>query len=138
MEISEVPQDMPDYQGRNNVRRLVYATDRQGRYTGVTSVGWDPEHIALKQAWEEVAGTLAETAEQVRQGRLSPLAWFMRKHLMDVPLLARYAGKWQWQVRRHLRPAVFRRLSPQTLQRYADVFQVTAAELQSFDGERTS
>lgn len=135
MEISEVPQDLPDYEGRNNVRRLVYATDQQGRYTGVTSVGWQPEHIVLKQAWEEVAGALEETREQIRQGKLSPLAWFMRKNLMDISLLARYAGKWQWQVRRHLKPAGFKKLGTRMLQRYAGIFNITVAELQSFDGE---
>ena len=135
MEISEVPQDQPDYPGRNNARRLVYATDKEGKYTGVTSVGWQPEHIVLKQAWEEVAEALEHTREQIRQGKLSPLAWFMQKNLMDVALLGRYAGKWQWQVRRHLKPSVFKKLSPRMLERYARVFNITAAELQSFDGE---
>jgi hypothetical protein len=139
MDINEVPQDQADYQGRDQVRRLMYATDKEGKYTGVNSVGWDPEHVALKQAWEDVNDTLAETREQIKQGELSPLAWFMQKQLMDVSLLARYAGKWQWQVRRHLRPAGFKKLDARMLQRYAAIFNITPEELQLFgSGDNSS
>jgi len=53
----------------------------------------------------------------------------MMKKLMDVPLLAQYVGKWQWQVKRHLKPSVFRKLNDPMLQKYADVFGITVQEL---------
>jgi len=51
---------------------------------------------------------------------------------MDVALLAKYAGKWQWQVRRHMKPEVFAKLSPDLLQRYAGIFNITAEELKNY------
>jgi hypothetical protein len=48
----------------------------------------------------------------------------MARCQMDVSLLASYVGLARWRVRRHLRPAVFSRLKPALLARYADIFAV--------------
>ena len=136
MDINEVPQDPMQYKGRETVNKVMYAVDKDGKYTSVTSAGWMPEHIAMKQAWEEADAILSEIREKVYAGKLSPLAYFMQKNLMDVALLANYMGKWQWQVRRHLRPGVFRKLNDDTLQRYAAVLNTTVAALKSFDSRQ--
>lgn len=133
MDINEVPQDPMQYKGRETINKLMYAVDKDGKYTGVTSAGWMPEHIAMRQAWEEVDAGLAEIKAQVHAGKLSPLAYFMHKNMMDVPLLASYVGKWQWQVRRHLKPAGFNKLSDGMLQRYASVLNTTTEALNFFD-----
>lgn len=133
MDINEVPQDPMQYKGRETINKVMYAVDKDGKYTSVTSAGWMPEHIAMKQAWEEVDASLSEIREKVYAGKLSPLAYFMQKNLMDVALLANYMGKWQWQVRRHLKPGGFKKLSDDTLQRYASVLNTTIAALKSFD-----
>ncbi len=136
MDISEVPQDPMQYKGRETIHKLMYAVDKDGKYTGVTSAGWMPEHIAMKQAWEEVDANLSEIREKIFAGKLSPLAYFMHKNLMDVALLASYTGKWQWQVRRHLKPGGFKRLSDDMLQRYASVLNTTVEALKSFDSRQ--
>lgn len=136
MNIEEVPQDASDFKARNGVRKLVYATDPNGAYTGVVSSGWDAEHAAMKGAWEEADEVLAETAEMVRSGKLSPIAYFMQKTLMDAPLLAKYVGCWTWQVKRHCKPSVFNRLRPEMLQRYAAVFEIPVSALTNFDQEQ--
>lgn len=132
MNIDEVPQDGLDYKGRSELRKLMYATGKDGKYTGVGSVGWDAENAATRQAWDEVEETLKETEEAVRAGKLSPIAFFMQKMLMDVPLLASYTGKWQWTIRRHLKPKVFAGLSNESLAVYAKVFNITVDELKHF------
>jgi hypothetical protein len=52
---------------------------------------------------------------------------------MDLPILASYVGIWKWRVKRHFRPAVFNNLNNKTLQKYADVFEVTIEELKRTD-----
>lgn len=136
MKVNEVPQDPKNFKQAEKMRKLMYAVDNDGKYTGVNSAGWEAENAATKQAWDAVDEELASTEASVRAGNLSPVAYFMQKTLMDLPLLARYMGKWQWQVRRHMKPSVFKKLSPALLKAYAYVFNISVAELTSF-GVRT-
>ena len=132
MDINEVPQDSLEYKDRDKLKKLVYAVGKDGKYTGVGSAGWEAENIATQQAWEAIEEELQQTEQEIRDGRLSPIAYFMKKKLMDLPLLASYAGKWQWQVKRHMKPGVFHKLSPAILQKYADIFGITREELINF------
>jgi len=132
MDINEVPQDALEYKDRDKVRKLVYAVGKDGKYTGVESVGWEPENVAMHQAWEAIEEELAKTEQLVRAGELSPVAYFMQQKLMDLPLLAKYVGKWQWQVKRHFKPEIFAGLSPAMLQKYAATFGITVEELTKF------
>lgn len=132
MDINEVPQDSLDYKDRDKLKKLVYAVGKDGKYTGVGSAGWEAENFATRQAWEAIEEELAATEQKVKAGELSPVAYFMQKKLMDVALLASYTGKWQWQVKRHMKPLVFQGLSEAMLQKYADVFGITVQELVNF------
>lgn len=132
MKVNEVPQDPKNFKQGEKIRKLMYATDKDGKYTGVNSAGWEAENFALRQAWDEVETTLAETEEKVKAGELSPIAWYMQKMLMDITLLSKYVGKWEWQVKRHMKPSVFKSLKPETLQKYASVFNITVDELTGF------
>ena len=132
MKVNEVPQDPKNFKQGEKIRKLMYATDKDGKYTGVNSAGWEAENFALRQAWDEVETTLAETEEKVKAGELSPIAWYMQKMLMDITLLSKYVGKWEWQVKRHMKPSVFKSLKPETLQKYASVFNSTVDELTGF------
>ena len=132
MQLTEVPQDGLNFKERDKLRKLMYAVDKDGQYTGVASVGWEAENAATTGAWDEVDEVLRETEAAVRAGKLSPIAYFMQKSLMDVALLARYVGKWQWIVRRHLKPAGFAKLSETTLAKYAGVFNISVEALKAF------
>jgi hypothetical protein len=50
---------------------------------------------------------------------------------MDISLLSDYTGFWQWQIKRHLKPDVFKNLSDKKLQRYAEVFNVSVDDLKN-------
>lgn len=132
MNVNEVPQDPRDTKHDGRIKKLVYAVDKDGRYTGVNSEGWEPENIALKNAWDDIDEALAETEAKVRAGELSPIAYFMQKNLMDLSLLASYVGKWKWQVKRHLKPLVFNKLDKDMIAAYARIFNITADELITF------
>lgn len=132
MKVNEVPQDPKNFKGGNVGTKLVYAVDKDGKYTGVNSAGWDAENTATRQAWDEIDEQLAATEAKVKAGQLSPVAYYMHKCLMDIGLLAQYMGKWQWQVKRHMKPAVFAKLNSKTIEKYAAVFNITVNELLSF------
>lgn len=132
MKTNEVPQDKRDFKEGDKIHKLMYAVDNDGKYTGITSAGWEAENIATKQAWDAVDEELAETADKVKKGELSPIAYYMQKNLMEVALLASYVGKWQWQVKRHFKPSVFNKLSADVLAKYAAVFNISVDELKSF------
>lgn len=132
MNVNEVPQDPKNFKGAEQMKKLMYATDKDGKYTGVVSSGWEAENEATKQAWDDVDETLAKVEAQVKAGELSPIAYFMQKSLMELPLLAKYVGKWQWQVKRHFKPSVFNKMDASLLQKYADVFSITVEELRNF------
>lgn len=132
MNVNEVPQDPKNFKGAEQMKKLMYATDKDGKYTGVVSSGWEAENEATKQAWDDVDETLADVEAQVKAGAVSPIAYYMQKNLMELALLAKYVGKWQWQVKKHFKPSVFNNMDASLLKKYADVFSITVEELKNF------
>jgi hypothetical protein len=126
MRIKDVPQD----DGLNKgMSEITYAVDENGRYAGVRSLGWEPKNIVNAQAWEVITDDLMDIIRMVRAGKRSPIAYHMAKRLMTIGLLASYVRLPRWRVKRHLKPSVFGRLKPEILQRYADIFGLTLAEI---------
>ena len=115
---------------------ISYAIDDDGSYVLTPSVGWKPANIANKQAWELISKQVADVLERIQAQELSPLAYYMVKNQMDTNLLAEYVRLPRWRVRRHLKPAVFRRLKNSILERYAKIFGVSAEQL--FDVPKSS
>lgn len=134
MKKNEVPQDDEAiYQQKFGDGLLKYATDEQNEYVTVQSVGWEPEIVALKQAWELVEEKVEMARQAVKNNQKSPIYYFMEKKLMDTGILAGYMGLWRWQVARHFKPGVFARLKPSTLEKYAKVFDIDLKQLTDFD-----
>ncbi len=131
MHINEAPNDKADYRGKGDIRKKLYVTLDDGSYTSVMSQGWAVENFATKQAWNVIEEEMEAIRRQVIQGKLSPIAFYMHKSLMELPILARYMGLWKWQVKRHLKPTVFKKLKPEILQRYAGVFDISVDALKS-------
>lgn len=129
MKKDEIPQD-PGALGKVT-KELCYATDADGKYVAGQSTGWEVKSGALDVAWGDIQKRIAAAKEKVLKGEASPLLFFMEYRLMDTAILAGYAGFWQWQVKRHLKPAVFNKLSTQKLQKYADAFNVKVGDLKT-------
>lgn len=123
---NDVPQDKELF---GDQREVCYALDENGRYVLAESSGWDPANIANNQAWEAISLEIADIISRIRKGDLSPLAYHMVANQMDEKLLAEYAGLFRWQVRRHLRPGPFSRISQKLRERYASLFSITSDEL---------
>lgn len=134
MNIHEVPQDKKEFKdGDKAPKKVMYVTQADGSYTQTQSAGWEAENLALEQAWDEISRQEEEQKENVRKGISSPIAYYMVKHRMDLPILASYAGKWQWQVKRHLKPNVFKKLDDKMLSKYASIFNISVEELKNVD-----
>ena len=128
MKKSEVPQDKSNLESAN-FKELCYAVDENGNYTTAHSTGWDPKTIALDNAIDTIKARVAEAKQRVIQNKTSPIEYYMELHKMDVQILASYVGIWKWRVKRHFKPSVFKKLSSKTLQRYADVFEISVDQL---------
>ena len=128
MRRKDVPQDEDLFGGWKEVS---YAVDDDGRYVLVQSAGWEPANIANHMAWESIEAEVGAVLAKVRAGLLSPLAYHMARYQMDPGMLAAYAGLFRWQVRRHMKPAPFRRISPALADRYTALFRISRQELMS-------
>jgi hypothetical protein len=131
MNVDEVPQE-------GNVThdghcKGVYARSKEGHLGLVASRGWEAEEIVTRQAVEMFDVLTATARERVRSGQASPLEYHMYRARMDIPLLAQVSGVWQWRVRRHLRPEIFRQLPQKLRVRYAEALGLTPAQLDAVD-----
>jgi len=129
MKKDEVPQDLGPL--GKITKEVCYATDSLGNYVAALSSGWDVKNNALDVAWGDIAKRIASAKEKVLNNEASPLLFFMEYRLMDIGILAGYTGFWQWQIKRHLKPAVFNKLSGKQLQKYAEAFNINPEDLKS-------
>lgn len=129
MKKEDVPQDLGAL--GKITKEVCYATDESGKYTTQLSNGWDVKNTALDIAWQDIEGRIALAKQKVLSKEASPILFFMEKSLMDIEILAGYTGFWQWQIKRHLKNDVFAQLSNKKLQKYAEAFNVTIANLKT-------
>lgn len=130
MQKKDVPQDKSNLSSKN-MKELCYAVNEDGEYTTELSSGWEPKSIALSNTIEEIEQRIANAKQRVKNGLTSPVEYYMEVHKMDIPILASYVGMWQWRVKRHFKPKVFKKLSHKTLQKYATIFDVSVEQLKN-------
>jgi hypothetical protein len=129
METKLVPQDpSPTYEGQ---RKLLYAVDEKGEYTGVQSAGWEPETFATLTAVAELDRLRNEAWARASSGQTSALEFHMFDRRMELDTLAATTGIWKWRIRRHFDVRRFARLPQRVLARYADAMGITVERLRS-------
>ncbi len=133
MKLSEVPQD--EIKTLQGVKKALYALDDQGNYTRATTSGWEAEEIVLHQVIDDFEEKAVQAASRVRNNETSPIEYFMCRKWMDTLTLAQAMGLYHWQVKRHLKPAVFRKLDDKTLSEYARIFGISVDALKHFPEE---
>ncbi len=127
MKTDQVPQDnIASYGGH---KKVVYAVDEAGHYQSVQSSGWDVEGFATQMALDDLAEQLQARYQEVKEGKVSPLAYHMIHARLDLPALKQMTGFWGWQIRRHLKPKHFQQLNEKTLACYSQVLGISVAEL---------
>jgi hypothetical protein len=124
-----VPQDdSPTYGG---LRKLLYAVDEQGQYTGVPSSGWEAESFATELAVAELQRLTLEAWQRASRGEASPLEYHMYRRRMDLDTLVMVTGFWRWRVRRHCRARGYAGVSMRVMARYAEALGITVDALRS-------
>ena len=103
--------------------------DESGNYTTSLSKGWEIKVKALNVAWDDIREKTEEALSMVKNGEASPIKYYMELHIMDIGIVASYTGFWKWQVKRHLKPGIFKKLSEKKLKKYADLFEIKLEEL---------
>jgi len=128
MKKDAVPQEIAVTYGGQ--RKLLYAVDERGEYGGVHSAGWEVETTATLAAVTELNRLRDDAWQRARAGETSALEYHMYRRRMEPATLAAATGLWRWRIRRHFNPARFSRLAPRLLRRYAQVLDLSPAELQ--------
>lgn len=100
-----------------------------GIFELVAGDGWQPVNDVNRQAWREIEKKVDLARRKVAAGRFSCLYYHMVANQMNVFLLARYTGQRPWTVFSHLLPFFFQRLSVEQVQKYADLFHLSPADL---------
>lgn len=132
MKKSELPQDGGALD-KSNYKELCYVTDKDGNYVTGKSSGWKPKKIALDNAIEEINDRIKQAKQQVLEGKISPIVYYMELNKMDVSILSSYVGMWTWRVKRHFKVNVFSKLSERILLKYATVFSISIEELKDIE-----
>ena len=129
MKKEDIPQD-PSALGRIT-KEVCYAVDASGNYVTELSNGWEVKASALDITWKDIEANTEKARQKVLNREASPLLYFMELRIMDMATLAAYSGFWKWQVKRHMKPAVFDTPSEKKLQKYADAFDVSVDQLKT-------
>ncbi|HEY4156395.1 MAG TPA: hypothetical protein VGM24_13230 [Puia sp.] len=135
MKKEEIPQDLGAL--GKITQEVCYAVDEAGKYSTALSNGWEVKSSALDVAWKDVQQRIQTARQRVLDKEASPLLFFMERHVMDIPIVASYTGFWKWQVKRHLKYAVFEKLSEARLEKYATLFEVSVADLKTMKTNET-
>lgn len=129
MKKEDIPQD-PSALGRIT-KEVCYAVDGSGKYVTELSNGWEVKAAALDITWKDIQENTEKARQKVLNNEASPILYFMELRIMDLGTLAAYTGFWKWQIKRHLKPVVFDKLSFKKLQKYATAFDVTVEALKT-------
>ena len=126
MKKDEIPQD--DGALNKLTKEIVYAVDDSGKYGTELSTGWEVKATALNVAWKDIEQRIADAKQKVLNNEASQVLFFMEKRLMDMTTISAYTGFWKWQIKRHMRPSIFKKLSDKKIKRYAEAFNVSVED----------
>ena len=112
-------------------KEVCYAVDDKGNYVTELSRGWEVKATALDAAWQDIEQRITAARQKVMNKEASPILFFMEYRLMDIGIVAAYTGFWKWQIKKHLKPIVFEKLSDKKLQQYAEAFNISIGDLKT-------
>jgi len=129
MKKNEIPQDPSVLD--SFTKEVCYAVDESGKYVAELSRGWEVKASALGVTWDDIERKVARAKQDVLDGKVSPIAYYIELRVMDLSIVSAYTGFWKWTIKRHLKPSVFKKLSEDTLHKYANLFEVSMNELKN-------
>jgi hypothetical protein len=129
MQKKDVPQDLSAL--GEITKEISYAINENGKYETEQSTGWEVKKTALDTAWSDIEKRIQLAKAKVLNREASPVLYYMEKELMNISILANYTNFFSWQIKKHLKPSGFHKLSEKKLQTYAHVFNITVNELKA-------
>lgn len=114
-------------------REVFYHFDKEKGFTQKIEYQNPNNQVIIKQSWDAAEQRLEEVTQLVIIGKLSPIAYYMEKILMEVPMLAAYMEIPKWRVKRHMKSKIFKKLKPELLAKYAAVFEIPVGQLTNPD-----
>lgn len=131
MKVHEVPQDGFE-QNIFRTTLLQYAVNEEGRFIPTPSDGWETSFTAVASIRDEFKELEQEALERVKQGKTSPIEYFMYKSIMDIDALSKMSGFSKRKIKKHMDPKIFVKLSDSILSQYALLFLIDIAEINNF------
>jgi hypothetical protein len=92
-------------------------------------------NVFMQQMWDNFHERLIKAREDIIAGKRSILCYHMERTRMDVLTLAVYMGYRPGKVKRHFKPHVYKRLSPEVKAKYAEIFDINITELENINLE---
>lgn len=136
MEKDKVPQqNISTYSGN---KKAIYATDKNGNYGIIASSGWSVEEEVTKQALTELERLAGEAHKEVKSAKRSTLYFHMYDRRMDLQTLAQSTGLFQWRIKRHFNPRIFKKLTPKILSRYSEALGLSMEALCTIPSQQPS
>lgn len=136
MKEKDIPQDNSQtYAGH---KKVIYAQGEGGQYKATNSTGWDVEEYATLQAVEEFKKKSQISYQQVKEGLASPLLFYMYQSRLELSELAKIAGVFQWQLKRHLKPKVFNALPDKTLKKYTQALGISLSQIKTLPDDAST
>lgn len=120
-----------------NNRELFYSFDPTNHYSKKVDYQYEGNQRIIKQSWDVARERVEEAIVKIKAGELSPIAFYMEKNLMELPMLSDYADLPKRKVRKHLTPSGFNKLDEKMLAMYARIFSITIDELKNPDYNQT-
>jgi hypothetical protein len=90
---------------------------------------WEKKFDASFMVMETHSQEFEAIRQQVLDGKLSPLAYHIQTNLFNINMLSSYTGIPKRHVKRHLKPEKFNQLDDETLNKYAEAFEISVEEL---------
>jgi len=114
-------------------RELSYSYVEGGKFEKTVGFHGEADRLILQQAWDLFQERIEDARLRVISGKVSPVVYYMEKNLLDPLNLSMMAGMSLWRVKWHFKPAVFKRLNDNILQKYATAFNITIDQLKSVE-----
>jgi len=114
-------------------RELSYSYQDGGSFEQTVGFHGEADRVVLEQAWDLFKERIEDARQRVLAGKASPLVYHMEKNLLDPLNLSMMAGISLWRVKWHFKPGKFKKLSKNTLNKYALALNLTIDQLLRID-----
>jgi hypothetical protein len=122
MDTKSVPQDNSSTYAK--MKKAIYAKAENGKVQSVSSSGWVVEETVTRQALDDIEEKIKEAYLKVKEGKYSPLYYYMYNKRMDLSILSQATGFFRWSIKRDFNPKRFMKIKTTRLLVYCDVLGI--------------